>query len=84
MKELIMIIAVFKAMIILTAYVGVFCYTVDLTNEFYDKYDDIKNGDTEALTDFMENRVDDLVNMTIDEIKDTPQDIIIDEILDGK
>ena len=83
MKELIMIIAVFKAMIVLTAYMGVFFYTVDVTDEFYDKYEDIKNGDTEALNEFIENRANELVNMTIDEVQDMSRDILIDDILDG-
>ena len=79
MKELAIIVGVFVGMMELFASLGAFMYTVDITSEFYDKYDDIKNGDTDALVDFVENRANDLVNMTIDETKD----IMIDTVVDG-
>ncbi|HEC92736.1 MAG TPA: hypothetical protein ENI51_07075 [Candidatus Atribacteria bacterium] len=58
------------ALMELIAFIGILIYTMNLTAEFNEKYEDIKNGDTDALTDFIENRADDLVEIAINEVED--------------
>jgi len=77
MKEIALIVGIFTAIIQLTAGIGLLVYTAEVTSEFNDRYDNIKNGDTNALVDFIENRANDLVNMTIEEV----QDILIDSAI---
>jgi len=81
MKEIALIIGLFTAMMQITAGIGLVMYTVDVTAEFRDSYDDIKNGDTEALKDFIENRAEDLVDIAVDEAQNAIVDTAVEEII---
>ena len=80
MKEIALILSFFVAMIQLIAGLQVVMYTAEVTTEFRDSYDDVKNGDTDALTDFVENRAEDLKDIAIDEAQDAIIDSTINDL----
>ena len=61
--------------------ISAFMIVSDLTNDFNKYMDKIKEDpNPKHLNDYFKELSDDLVNLTINEIKDIPRDILLDEI----